>query len=249
VSCGHGASWQPRCGGCTICSLAVCVPAPAIAAMAADSAAGRTPFQVRCEDTIAKTVSVLSSRSNGYTINNQLPFNQLTARSGSAANGMATLGLTVTNGQYAVKLGGTILQDAASGYECIAPRVELALNYSPVLIYVSNEFAPGSCGYQVILEHEQRHLQAYMDNLVRVEKVVRDALNKRFDAKPLYAPSGTAMSALEHEISSKWFPFIRDEFDKGKDKQALIDTPEEYARMGKVCNGEVAATILKRLQQ
>ena len=213
------------------------------------AAAERTPFQVRCEDTIAKTVSVLSSRSNGYTINNQLPFNQLTARSGSAANGMATLGLTVTNGQYSVKLGGSILQDAASGYECIAPRIDLSLNYSPVLIYVSNEFAPGSCGYQVILEHEQRHLQAYMDNLARVEKVVRDALNKRFDAKPLYAPSGTAMSALEHEITSQWFPFIRDEFDKGKDKQALIDTPEEYARMGKVCNGEIAATILKRLHR
>ncbi|WP_348696776.1 hypothetical protein [Duganella fentianensis] len=227
-----------------------CLAAAALWVTASSAAAAeRTPFQVRCEDTIAKTVSVLSSRSNGYTINNQLPFNQLTARSGSAANGMATLGLTVTNGQYSVKLGGSILQDAASGYECIAPRVDLSLNYSPVLIYVSNEFAPGSCGYQVILEHEQRHLQAYMDNLARVEKVVRDALNKRFDAKPLYAPSGTAMSALEHEISSQWFPFIRDEFDKGKDKQALIDTPEEYARMGKVCNGEIAATILKRLHR
>ena len=85
--------------------------------------------------------------------------------------------------------------------------------------------------------------------VARVEKVVRDALNKRFDAKPMYAPSGTAMSALEHEINTVWFPFIRDEFDKGRDKQAQIDTPEEYARMGKVCNGEVAAIILKRLHK
>jgi len=210
------------------------------------SGAARTPFQVRCEDSIAKTVSVLSSRTNGYTVNNQLPYNILTARSGSAEQHMATLGLTVTKGQSAVSLGGAILQDPATGYECIAPRVELTLNYSPVLIYVGNEFVPGSCAYQVILEHEQRHLQAYMDNLVRVEKVVRDALNKRFDARPLYAPSGTVMSALEHEINSVWFPFIRDEFDKGKDKQALIDTPEEYARMGKVCNGAIAAILLKR---
>jgi hypothetical protein len=217
-----------------------------LAASATASGAPRTPFQVRCEDSIAKTVSVLSSRTNGYTVNNQQPYNILTARSGSAEQHMATLGLTVTKGQSAVSLGGAILQDPASGYECIAPRVELSLNYSPVLIYVGNEFAPGSCAYQVILEHEQRHLQAYMDNLLRVEKVVRDALNKRFDARPLYAPSGTAMSALEHEINSVWFPFIRDEFDKGKDKQALIDTPEEYARMGKVCNGAIAAILLKR---
>ncbi|MES2162608.1 MAG: hypothetical protein V4476_15720 [Pseudomonadota bacterium] len=217
-----------------------------LASGTASAAAQRTPFQIRCEDTIAKTVSVLSAKQNGYTINNQLPYRALTAKYGSIDNKMVTLGLTVTKGQYSVDLGGQILQAPVSGYECIAPRVELKLNYSPVLIYVGNEFAPGSCGYTAILEHEQRHLQAYMENLARVEQVVRDALNKRFEAKPLYAPSGTAMSALEHEINGSWFPFIRDEFDKGKAKQAEIDSPEEYARLGKVCDGEIGAILLRR---
>jgi hypothetical protein len=62
----------------------------------------------------------------------------------------------------------------------------------------------------------------------------------------MYAPSGTAMSALEHEINGTWFPFIQSEFDKGKAEQAKIDTPEEYARMGKACNGEIADIIAKR---
>jgi hypothetical protein len=219
----------------------------AVAADKADKSAPRTPFQIRCEDTISKTVSVLSSKSNGYTINNQIPYKGLTARSGSAAGNMATLGLTVTQGQYRATLGGPLLQDAASGYECIAPQVDIALNYSPVKIYVGSEFVPGSCGYQAILAHEQRHLQAYMDNLARVEKVVREALDKRFEGKPLYAPSGTAMSALQHEINSVWFPFIRDEFDKGRVQQEAIDTPEEYARMGKVCDGEIAAILKSRI--
>lgn len=209
----------------------------------------RTPFQIRCEDTISKTVSVLSSKQNGYTINNQLPYRALTAKVGSIDGRMATLGLTVTNGQYRASLGGPILQDPVSGYECIAPKVDLKLNYSPVLIYVGNEFAPGTCAYKTILEHEQRHLQAYMENLDRVEKVVSAALSKRFEGKPLYAPSGTAMSALEHEINGIWFPFIRDEFDKGKVQQALIDTPEEYARLGKTCNGEISDIMLKRQSQ
>ena len=217
------------------------------AASALACAGERTPFQIRCEDTISKTVSVLSSKSNGYTINNQLSYKMLTARAGTAAGNMATLGLTVTQGQYRATLGGPLLQDAAGGYECIAPKVDISLNYSPVLIYVGNEFAPGTCAYRTILAHELRHLQAYMDNLARVEKVVRQALDQRFEAKPLYAPAGTAMSALEHEINSVWFPFIRDEFDKGKVQQQAIDTPEEYARMGKVCDGEIAE-ILKHRQ-
>ncbi|MYM24475.1 hypothetical protein GTP46_17670 [Duganella sp. FT135W] len=209
-------------------------------------AAERTPFQIRCEDSISKTVSVLSSQQNGFTINNQLPYHALTVKAGSMDNRMETLGLTVTKGLYKVKLGGPVLQDAASGYECIAPKVDVSLNYSPVLIYVGNEFAPGTCPYKEILEHEQRHLKAYMDNLARVEKVVTEALNKRFAGQPMYAPSGTAMSALEHEISSTWFPFIQSEFDKGKIEQAKIDTPEEYARLGKTCNGEIADIIARR---
>lgn len=233
-------------------SLAVllsCLAGGAAAAVAAPAVAQRTPFQIRCEDTITKTVSVLSSKQNGYTINNQLPYRALTLKTGSIDGRMQTLGLTVTQGQYRASMGGPILQDPVSGYECIAPKVEIKLNYSPVLIYVGNEFVPGSCAYKTILEHEQRHLDAYMENLARVEKVVGDALGKRFEGKPLYAPSGTAMSALQHEINSTWFPFIQNEFDKGKVKQALIDTPAEYARLGKSCDGEINEIMLRRTKR
>jgi hypothetical protein len=209
-------------------------------------AAARTPFQIRCEDTISKTVSVLSSKQNGYTVNNQLPYRALTAKMGSIDGRSQTLGLTVTKGMYKANLGGPLLQDPVSGYECIAPKVEIILNYSPVLIYVGNEFEPGTCAYNEILAHEQRHLQAYMDNLARVEQVVAKALSQRFEGKPLYAPSGTAMSALEHEINGTWFPFISAEFEKGKIKQAQIDTPGEYARLAKTCNGEIAAIMQRR---
>ncbi|MYN43114.1 hypothetical protein GTP55_27600 [Duganella sp. FT109W] len=217
-----------------------------LAAASVQAAQQRTPFQVRCEDTISKTVSVLSSKQNGFTINNQLPYRALTARTGSMDNRMQTLGLTVTKGIYRATLGGPVLQDPASGYECVAPRVTIQLNYSPVLIYVGNEFMPGTCAYKEILTHEQRHLKAYMDNLARVEKVVTAALNKRFAGQPMYAPSGTAMSALEHEINGTWFPFIQAEFDKGKIEQARIDTPQEYARLAQTCNGEIAAIMNRR---
>ncbi|MYM36039.1 hypothetical protein GTP38_17030 [Duganella sp. FT94W] len=212
----------------------------------AQAAAQRTPFQIRCEDTITKSVSVLKAQQEGYTVNNQLPYRALTTRTGSSNRGMQTLGLTVTQGMHKALVGGPILQDPASGYECIAPKVDIQLYYAPVRIYVGNEFAPGTCAYQEILAHEMRHLKAHMDNLARVQKVVGDALNKRFAGQPMYAPSGTAMSALQHEISSTWFNFIRDEFEKGKVDQEKIDSPEEYARLGKACNGEIAQILARR---
>lgn len=217
-----------------------------LAAGGAQAAAQRTPFQIRCEDTITKSVSVLKAQQDGYTINNQLPYRALTARTGSSNRGMQTLGLTVTQGMHKAAVGGPILQDRESGYECIAPKVDIQLYYSAVRIYVGSEFAPGTCAYKEILAHEMRHLKAHMDNLARVQKVVGDALNKRFAGQPMYAPSGTAMSALQHEISSTWFNFIRDEFEKGKVDQEKIDSPEEYARLGKACNGEIAQILARR---
>ena len=44
----------------------------------ASGAAERTPFQIRCEDTISKTVSVLSAKRNGYTVDNHLSARTLT---------------------------------------------------------------------------------------------------------------------------------------------------------------------------
>lgn len=217
----------------------------ALVAMQAQ-AAQRTPFQIRCEDTISKTVSVLSARQNGYSVNSQLSYKQLSAmRTEKMPSNGYVLGLTRTESRVQIGLDGPMLTDPVSGYECVAPQISVQLTYAPVRIYVGNEFPPGSCGYAEILLHELRHMQAYMDHLPKVESIVRAALAKRFEGKPLYAPAGTARSALSHEINSGWMPFIKAEMSKVEVLQAVIDSPAEYARLGKSCKGEIQ-TILRK---
>jgi len=209
-------------------------------------AAQRTPFQVRCEDTISKTVSVLSARQNGYSVNSQLSYKQLSAmRTEKMPAGGFVLGLTRTESRVQIGLDGPMLTDPASGYECVAPQITVQLTYAPVRIYVGNEFPPGTCGYAEILLHELRHMQAYMDHLPKVESVVRAALARRFEAKPLYAPAGTARSALAHEIDSGWMPFIKAEMSRVELLQAAIDSPAEYARLSKACGGEIQNILRK----
>ncbi len=213
----------------------------------AAEAAERTPFQVRCEDTIKKTVTVLVSQKHGYSIDTHLSARALTVMKDVAPAYSFAAGLTRTESRVEVALGGPILQDPASGYECVAPQIDVELYYMPVVIYIARELPPDSCAYKEVLAHEMRHLQAYTDHLPKVDQQVREALTKRFGDKPLYAPSGTAMSALEHEINSGWLPYIRGELARVEEQQALIDAPEEYARLGKVCGSEIA-TILGKLR-
>ncbi len=225
--------------------LAVAVLACLTGTVAQAAPAARTPFQVRCEDSISKTISVLSARQNGYTINTQLSYKMLTAMKGVASRNQFVLGLTRTESRVQIRLAGPMLQDPVTGYECVAPKISVELTYAPVKVYVGSEFPVGTCGYNEILAHEMRHMQAYMAHLPKVEKTVSAALARRFEGKPLYAPAGTARSALSFEIDSGWLPYIKAEMAKVEAVQAQIDSPAEYARLGKVCGGEIQKVLVR----
>lgn len=212
-------------------------------ACAGSCQAARTPFQVRCEDSIDKAVSVLTSAQNGYTINNTVSLHGLTAMKPGGAPHAFVLGLTRTESRMSIGLSGPMLVDPRSGYECVAPKITVSLFYSPIVVYVGREFSPGSCAYQEILAHEMRHLKTYLDHLPKVEVTVRAALSKRFDNKPLYAPLGRARALLQQEINTGWMTYIKNEMAKVELLQAAIDTPQEYARLSKVCKGEVQSLI------
>jgi hypothetical protein len=211
------------------------------------AAAGRTPFQARCEDSINKSVSILTAQQNGYSVDNRLSFRALTVMKGAARANTYVLGLTKTDSRVAIASDGAMLTDPVTGYECVSPQVSVKLSYAPVLIYVSSEFPPGSCGYKEILEHEFRHMKAYMDHLPKVEQTVRAALANRYGGKPLYAPGGTARTALAREIDTGWLPYIKAEMAKVETVQAQIDAPAEYMRLSKACNGEIQAVLSKGL--
>ncbi len=206
----------------------------------AAAAPARTAFQARCEDTLDKTISVLTAQQNGYSINTQLSYKALTRMGGPGAQNAYVLGLTKAESLIQLQpVQLKILPDPLSGYECIAPQLSFSLSYRPFVIYVGNEFAPGTCAYKEILAHEFRHMQAYLDHLPKAEQTVRDALARRFAGKPFYAPQGTAVSALNHEVSASWIPFIRNEMAKAELAQVAIDAPEEYRRISYACDGEI----------
>ncbi len=224
----------------------------AASAMPAQAAA-RTEFQARCEDSIGATLSVLTGTQSGFRIDNTVGYRSLTVMKARATKGRATkgrarpgqyvLGLTRTESHVSITAGGRLLIDPASGYECIAPQIQVKLHYPPIVVYVSREFAPSSCAYQEVLAHEMRHLTTYLGYLPQAEARVRTALRKRFEDKPLYARTGQAQILLQREIDRGWMPYIKSEMAKVEALQAAIDSPQEYARLGKVCGGEVQSLL------
>jgi len=215
----------------------------ALSLLAVTHASARTAFQARCEDNLGRAEPVFSIRQPTYRVDNTLSVRSLTAMKGPAPPGSYVLGLTRTESQVVISVAGRMLHDPQTRYECLAPRLKVALFYVPIVVYVGREFAPGTCAYREILAHEMRHLKTYLEHLPKVESVVRNGIAVRFGGRPMYAPAGQARSLLQRELDSYWVPYIKREMAKAEALQAAIDTPQEYARLSKVCQGEVQSLI------
>jgi len=94
-------------------------------------AGARTPFQARCEETVGRSVSVLVAQQNGYRIDNTRSYQALTWMKGMASPGAYVLGLTHTESRVKIGVGGRVLTDPQTGYECVAPRIEVSLFLRP----------------------------------------------------------------------------------------------------------------------
>lgn len=205
----------------------------------AGGAVAATPFEARCEEGAGARVARLTASDEGYVINHSTSFRRLTNMKLGEGGYTYVLGLTRAESRVSIQLDGKLLSDPQSGQECIAPQIDVKLSYVPITVYVGREFPFNSCSYQEILAHEMRHLKAYLDHLSKVESVVRAALNQRFGARPVYAPIGQAKRLLAQEIDAEWLPFIKRQMDQVSKLHTEIDTQQEYARLSRVCQGEV----------
>jgi hypothetical protein len=223
--------------------LALCI------LMAAGEAAADSAFQARCAasrpgpDGVRLPGVSVEAHDSGYRVDNSLSYRTLTRIKQPVPADGFVLGLTRAESRVAISVEGSILDDPETGQECLLPQVGVKLSYSPIVVYVGREFAPGTCAYREILAHEMRHLKAYVEYLPKVESRVRETLARRFDARPVLAPRGQALASVRQELDGRWMPFIKGEMGKARMLQAGIDSPAEYARLGKLCQGEVQSLI------
>jgi hypothetical protein len=217
-------------------------------AMTGPAAAG-TPFQDRCESAQPglharqRTDVSVEAHDNGYRIDNSLPYRTLTRMKPTDPAGGFVLGLTRAESRVAVSVEGSIVADPETRAECLRPQIGVSLSYEPIVIYVGREFAPGTCAYREILAHEMRHLKAYIDYLPKVESRVREKMEQRFDGRPVMAAQGQSLRKVQQELDRTWMPFLKEEMARARARQAGIDSPQEYARLSKVCRGEVQSFI------
>lgn len=154
--------------------------------------------------------------------------------------------LGLTRGQavvrYEIKVHGR--KDPSNRWECATPEITLAYGFNPVTIYVAREFPANTCAFNEIHKHELRHVLAYREHAAAIEREINERLKTRFaDPEPWRGPSGSIQARLREEMGSRWLPYVKRLLEDVESKQALIDTPEEYQRIARSCNGEIPRAL------
>ena len=196
-------------------------------------------------DKLPKPSVTVKRFDEGFSLDTRYGYKEISHLGSALARpGKQVLGLT--RGQAIAQFASTtrVYADRSGQWECASPQITVTYGMRPMTVYIAREFPPDSCAYREIYEHELRHVKAYQAHLASMEKDLSATLNARFaTGGPWRGPVGQTQSRLQQEFNDRWLPYIQREINRGDETQALIDTPEEYARISGACHGEISKRL------
>lgn len=126
------------------------------------------------------------------------------------------------------------------GKACVQPAaLHLTLTYTPV-IYISKDIAPGTCDYNVTLEHEMRHVKVDVDTLGEfipsIKTMAAAAMALHQSREPVAQEN---VEIVQNNLSREITALIDSASAKLQAtrtlRQQAVDSREEYIRLSNAC--------------
>jgi hypothetical protein len=192
-------------------------------------------FESRCASLPPATYEVVEVPLE-FTENDDVVVSELTIKSGSSLALHRTYGLTTANFGHQTDTDLRLVEQRASGRACATPHVVVRVSMQPVVVYVAREIAGDRCQHDATREHELKHVAVDREVLDDAARRLREELAPALGADVLKGTSGTVIakqyeSALRDYLSG----FMQEQHRVLAERQAGIDSPDEYAREANAC--------------
>lgn len=128
-------------------------------------------------------------------------------------------------------------------------RIDVTIGYKDVTVYVAREIPEGSCGFDEVMAHEQKHIDVnrgvLQDYAPRIQESVEDYLrgNAVIHGQDHDAEIARLRQNLQNLLDDLSTKMMNDNIARQKE----VDSPEEYARLSHVCGGQLAAVAGRSL--
>jgi hypothetical protein len=189
------------------------------------------PIEQVCEKRLAPAEIRVTAAPIEYRTDLTKSTEQLTSM-GAASAGGRILGLTQTNMKSSVSFGSNGITHRISGKHCMRPIINVKLAFEPMTVLVSRAYSEGSCEFKLTMDHEMRHVGAYAAFLADAAPEVERELRERFGKQISYFASEAEAERHVQSVTRQFLgPFVDENMKRVVGVQALIDAPEEYARL------------------
>lgn len=138
----------------------------------------------------------------------------------------------------------TLTEEIGNNDVCVVPQtVRLRIYYVNPTIYLVNSLKPQTCRYNLVLRHEQTHLDightSFLELTQRLKQRLIDIVNERgpkIVLKKLYVQDSQAIiQKLMEEYENDLKPLINSYKKKLLEEQMQLDTAENYQRETALC--------------
>jgi hypothetical protein len=132
----------------------------------------------------------------------------------------------------------------ANGGACTkVRRADVTIGYRDVTVYVAREVPQGSCGFNEVVAHEQKHIAVNLEVLKEYAPRIQQSLEAYLRDDAVFAGRNRAdeLALLRKNLQAILDRFGERMIDDNIARQKQVDSPEEYRRLSRVCNGQLAA--------
>lgn len=213
----------------------------------AASSAFAQDVQVACDSFPDVDVNIEALFPDPYIVDSSPLFElQNLSRSGqhSIREGW-TLGLATYKPVIEIRLPVTLVQ-TEGGLACAAiNKLDARLGYKDVVVYVAREIPRNTCGFDEVFRHEMKHIEANRAVLDAYVPIVSDRLREhlKFNGVIRQENPDYAVEVLRDKLRDIVEKTMQEMDRDNAARQEAIDSPEEYARIGNVCDGQLQKVL------
>lgn len=195
----------------------------------------------KCEAELRPTVVKVEVQEAPIVEDRSLSIADITARRSKSkpALGNRSLGVTIHEVKTQWDAGSAMLGSDRVPIVCLRPQIKLTLINNAHTVYVAREYPYGSCAYNAVREHEERHVRANHLALWRMAQQFESELRTYYGNTIYYGNRNELNKWLSDSFVNNWQPRLRALRDDSHHIHDGIDTKEEYMRVNQMCNGEV----------
>jgi hypothetical protein len=164
----------------------------------------------------------------------------------SSASHETPVGLTAASLRFDSSYQITSRVSPRTGRVCAQiSSFDLTFGFDNTIVYLARELPYGSCSYQTVMKHEYQHVQ--------IDQNIVQFFGNRFHGlidqaiKDIGVVDAASATEAEDHIRSTIKAYMKDlSYNLASmrtQEQGKIDTPEEYKRLSKSCNGKLSELI------